>query len=109
MKTYTLPTPVDGQDTWRDGKRYLWLFGLLVPMLPFLAIGLHAATGWTATLWLGPVVLLGIVPMIDLIAGFDPTNPPEQLTAVLEQDRYYRWIVYVYIPIQYAGFIVAMW
>jgi alkane 1-monooxygenase len=113
MKTYTLPTSdpaaPDGQITWRDGKRYLWLFGLLVPLLPFMAIGLHAWTGWEATLWLGPVVLLGIVPMIDLIAGFDPTNAPEELTAILEEDRYYRWIVYAYIPIQYAGFIVAMW
>ena len=32
MKTYALSTSLDGQDTWRDGKKYLWLIGLVVPL-----------------------------------------------------------------------------
>ena len=27
----------------------------------------------------------------------------------LEKDRYYRWITYAFLPIQYAGFVGAMW
>ena len=27
----------------------------------------------------------------------------------LEQDRYYRWITYLFLPIQYAGFVGAFW
>ena len=33
------------QPTWRDGKRYAWLLGLLVPLLPFMACGLVQLTG----------------------------------------------------------------
>ena len=32
--------------TWTDRKRYLWLIGLVVPSLAFLAVGMYAATGW---------------------------------------------------------------
>ena len=27
----------------------------------------------------------------------------------LEQDRYYRWITYLFLPIQYVGFVGALW
>src|SRR5882757_3871503 len=109
MKGYTLSAPVDGQDTWRDGKRYLWILGLVVPLLPFLAIGLQRATGLDAVLWLGPVVLLVVVPLLDLVAGLDPTNPPDEVMEALEEDRYYRWVTYAYLPVQYIGFIASMW
>jgi alkane 1-monooxygenase len=113
MKSYALSAPVDGSadstETWRDGKRYLWLLGLVVPLLPFLAIGLQRATGLDAVLWLGPVVLLVVVPLLDLVAGLDPTNPPDEVMEALEEDRYYRWVTYAYLPVQYAGFIASMW
>jgi alkane 1-monooxygenase len=92
---------------WTDPKRYLWLIGLVVPLLGFAAIGLHAATGWGGWLWLGPIVVLVVVPAIDLVAGLDRTNPPEEMVEALENDRYYRWITYLYLPAQYAGFAVA--
>ncbi|MBC3191195.1 fatty acid desaturase [Pseudonocardia sp. C8] len=103
MKTYPLSRPVDGRDTWHDGKRHAWLLGLVVPILPFLAIGLHLLTGLSVMLWLGPVVVLVIVPAIDLVAGHDPTNPPDEVMEQLEEDRYYRWVTYAYLPLQYAG------
>ncbi|MPY99116.1 MAG: alkane 1-monooxygenase [Actinophytocola sp.] len=109
MKSYSLATPVEGRDTWRDQKRYLWMLGLLVPALPFLAAGLHAATGFAAFLWLGPVMFLVITPLIDLVAGRDPTNPPDEVIEALENDRYYRWVTYLYLPLQYAGLVYGMW
>ncbi|BBG01029.1 MULTISPECIES: fatty acid desaturase [Pseudonocardia] len=109
MKTYPLAEPVDGKYSWQDGKRYAWLLGLVVPILPFLAIGLHQLTGLSAVLWLGPVVVLVIVPAIDLVAGKDPTNPPDEIMAELEEDRYYRWVTYAYLPVQYAGLITGIW
>ncbi|MBN9797842.1 MULTISPECIES: fatty acid desaturase [Pseudonocardia] len=108
MRTYALSEPVNGHHTWHDGKRYAWLLGLLVPVLPFLAIGLHLATGWSVALWLGPIVVLGIVPTIDLFAGKDPTNPPDEVMEELEEDRYYRWVTYAYLPLQYAGLFAGM-
>ena len=97
------------QSTWRDAKRYLWILGLTMPLLPFLAVGLHQLTGWGVWLWLGPIVILGIVPLIDWAAGLDPSNPPDSVIKSLEQDRYYRWLTYLFLPLQYAGFALAFW
>jgi alkane 1-monooxygenase len=94
---------------WRDHKRYLWLIGLVVPSLAFIAIGMWELTGWGVWFWIGPIVILGIVPAIDLVAGLDRSNPPDDVIEALEQDRYYRWITYLFLPIQYAGFIGAMY
>ena len=94
---------------WRDRKRYLWLIGLVVPSLAFVAFGMHALTGQGAWFWIGPVVILVIVPAIDLVTGLDRSNPPDDLIAALEGDRYYRWITYLFLPIQYAGLLGALW
>jgi alkane 1-monooxygenase len=95
--------------TWRDGKRYAWLLGLLVPTLPFLAWGLVHLTGLGAFWFFGPVLLFGIFPALDLIVGMDAANPPDSVIKWLEQDRYYRWCTYVFLPIQYAGLVFACW
>ncbi|HWM75630.1 MAG TPA: fatty acid desaturase, partial [Nocardioides sp.] len=66
-------------------------------------------TGLGAWFWIGPVVILVIVPAIDLIAGLDRSNPPDDAIETLEKDKYYRWITYLFLPIQYAGFVGAMY
>lgn len=95
--------------TWRDPKRYLWLLGLVVPTLPFLAWGLVELTGLGVFWFYGPVLVFGIFPLLDLAVGLDARNPPESVIKALEQDRYYRWCTYAYIPVQYAGLIFACW
>lgn len=95
--------------TWRDGKRYAWLLGLLVPTLPFLAWGLVEATGLSVFWFFGPMLVFTVFPVIDLIVGTDRANPPESMVRWLEQDRYYRWCTYLYLPIQYVGLVVACW
>ncbi|MFM8515423.1 MAG: fatty acid desaturase [Actinomycetota bacterium] len=96
-------------DTWRDHKRYLWLVALLMPLLPFLAIGLFTLTDMAVWLWLGPLVILGLVPVIDVLTGLDRSNPSDDVIEALERDRYYRWITYLFLPLQYAGFATAFW
>jgi alkane 1-monooxygenase len=95
--------------TWHDAKRYLWLLGLFVPTLPFLAWGLVQVTGVGAFWFYGPVLVFGIFPLADLLFGMDAENPPDSAVKWLEQDRYYRWCTYLYIPIQYAGLVFACW
>jgi len=95
--------------TWRDGKRYAWLLGLLVPSLPFIVYGLVHLTGVGALWYLGPVVVFVVFPVLDLIVGVDSENPPDSVIKWLEQDRYYRWCTYVFLPIQYGGLIFACW
>jgi alkane 1-monooxygenase len=101
--------PEGSTEGWRDRKRYLWLIGLVVPSLAFIAIGMWRLTGWGVWFWIGPVVILGVVPAIDLVAGLDRSNPPDDVIEALEKDRYYRWITYLFLPIQYAGFVGAFW
>jgi alkane 1-monooxygenase len=94
---------------WHDPKRYAWLLGLIVPTLPFLAYGLVEATGLGVFWWYGPFLVFVIFPVLDLLAGMDATNPPDSVIKWLEQDRYYRWCTYAFLPIQYAGLVLACW
>jgi alkane 1-monooxygenase len=113
MATGGAATPADGgelaEGSWRDHKRYAWLLGLIVPTLPFLAWGLVELTGWGVFWFYGPFLVFGIFPLLDLVVGMDAQNPPDSVIKWLEQDRYYRWCTYAYIPIQYAGLLLACW
>jgi len=93
---------------WRDPKRHLWLFGLVVPLLPFGAYLLVRSTGWSGFWWLGPMWILGLMPVLDTVGGVDTSNPPESAVARLEADRFYRWATYLFVPIQYAGFVFSV-
>jgi alkane 1-monooxygenase len=100
----TAPAPAVA---WRDGKRHLWPLGLLVPLLPFGASWLAGGTGWAAAWWMGPIIVFGLIPLLDTAFGRDATNPPEEAVPALEADRYYRWCTWLYLPLQYAGFLWA--
>jgi alkane 1-monooxygenase len=103
-------TVPEGSTTqWKDEKRYLWLLGLVVPSLAFLAWGLVALTGWSGFWYLGPIVVFVVVPAVDLLAGLDRSNPPDDVIEALENDKYYRWITYLFLPIQYAALVWACW
>ena len=90
---------------WHDPKRYLWVLGTAMPLLPFAAMGAHARTGHGVWLWLGPIVILGILPLVDWLGGDDDVNPPEAVIRALEADPYYRWLAILFLPLQYAGFV----
>ena len=96
---------------WRDGKRYLWLLGAVVPGFLFAGWGLVNLTGWGLFWWMGPLFVYLIIPFLDIFFGDDASNPPEEIVAWLEQDRYYRWCTYLFLPLQFASlvFVCAMW
>jgi alkane 1-monooxygenase len=94
---------------WRDPKRYAWLLGLVVPLLPFLAWGMVEATGAGVFWFLGPIVVFGAFPLFDLWRGLDPSSPPDEVIKRLEDDRYYRRCTYAFLPIQFAGLVLAAW
>jgi alkane 1-monooxygenase len=101
--------PTTTPTRWRDPKRYAWLLGLIVPTLPFLAFGLVHLTGLGVFWFYGPFLVFGVFPLLDLLIGGDARNPPDSVIKWLEQDRYYRWCTYLFIPIQYAGLVFACW
>ncbi|HTB49703.1 MAG TPA: alkane 1-monooxygenase [Solirubrobacteraceae bacterium] len=99
-----LPAP-----RWRDRKRYAWLLGLIVPLLPFISWGLVEATGLGVFWFYGPVLIFAVFPLLDLLVGLDASNPPDSVIKWLERDRYYRWCTYAFLPLQYAGLVFACW
>jgi len=94
---------------WKDRKRYLWLLGLIVPALVVTSYLAVEATGLGIFWWDGPIVMLGIIPVLDYLVGSDTENPPESALAWLENDPYYRWATYLYLPTQYLSLLLACW
>ncbi|MGH3564056.1 MAG: alkane 1-monooxygenase, partial [Mycobacterium sp.] len=99
---------------WRDKKRYLWLLGLVAPTLLFAVLPIIWAMnqlGWQSAaqvaFWIGPILVYVILPALDLRFGPDGQNPPDELVERLENDRYYRYCSYAYIPFQYASVILG--
>ena len=94
---------------WSDPKRYLWLLGLVAPAL--------VASSWLAVRttelgvfwWSGPILTFGIIPVLDYLVGADAENPPDSALARLENDPFYRWATYLYLPIQYLSLVLACW
>lgn len=94
---------------WRDKKRYLWPLGLLVPLSPFAAwflvdkfsLGLF----WAIGAWL----IVIVIPLIDLLAGEDGNSPPDEAIPHLQEDRFYRWCTYLFLPLQYVGLVFVAW
>jgi alkane 1-monooxygenase len=93
--------------SWHDPKRYLWLFGLVVPAVPFIAWGLVELTGLGIMWWAGPFVVFALIPFLDQVIGKDSSNPPDSAIKYLEQDRYYRWCTYLFLPLQFAAIVFA--
>jgi alkane 1-monooxygenase len=93
--------------SWSDGKRYAWLLGIIVPLAPFIAWGFALATGWGGFYFFGPLLVFVAFPLLDIAVGMDSSNPPDSILKYLEQDRYYRWCTYIFIPVQYGGLVLA--
>lgn len=102
-------------ESWRDPKRYLWLWGLLAPTGLFVvgipAVWALAAMGRPGLIhivfWLGPILLYLVIPIADRMVGTDGSNPPDAIVATLERDRYYRYLTYLYLPCQYATLLAG--
>ena len=97
------------EEPWRDKRRYLWPLGTVMPALPIAAYGLVHLTGLTLFCWLGPIILFVVLPTLDLLIGRTSDNPPESERARLEADRYYRWITYLFLPVQYVSLVFTCW
>ncbi|WP_234815401.1 alkane 1-monooxygenase [Mycolicibacterium duvalii] len=50
-----------------------------------------------------------VIPLLDFLVGSDSDNPPDSALQHLEQDRFYRWATYLYLPAQYVSLVLACW
>ncbi|MBJ7354420.1 MAG: alkane 1-monooxygenase [Thermoleophilaceae bacterium] len=103
------PVELNQPETWHDPKRYAWLLGLIIPCAPFIAWALVELTGLGFFWYGGPLIVFVAFPIFDQLIGTDSENPPDSVLAWLEADKYYRYVVFAYIPLQYAGLVFACW
>lgn len=94
---------------WSDRRRRLWLVSLLLPMLPLASLLAWRAWPQALLLWLTPVTVYGLVPLLDLLCGEDRNNPPESLVPALEEDRWYRWLTWLTVPAVWLTVAVTAW
>ena len=100
--------PAGSTAQWKDNKRYLWLIGLVVPSLAFIAFGMFQLTGWSVWLWIGADHHPRRRPRHRPVRRPRPLQPARRRDrARWRSDKYYRWITYVFLPIQYVGFLGA--
>lgn len=59
--------------------------------------------------WLPILTFYLLIPLADLLIGKDPTNPDETDVSALSQQRYYRILVLLTLPVATASLISGMW
>jgi alkane 1-monooxygenase len=99
---------------WQDRKRRLWMMGLVFPTLIItvtpIVWGMNQLGWYPASqvlFWMGPILLYVIMPALDLRFGADGQNPPDEVIEQLENDKYYRYCTYAFVPFQIISFIMA--
>jgi len=105
MTTATAAAPT----AWIDRKRYLWMLGFTVMLMPLTGVQLAQATGWSVFYWFAPLFIYTALPLLDWMIGTDASNPPESAVPALEADRYYRHLVYAAVAVEYAVWIFAFY
>lgn len=95
------------ESNWIDGKRYAWLLGWIAPAAPLISGALVLTTGLDIFWWFAPVFIYVVIPLLDILVGTDTANPPESRITELEEDTYYRWCTYLFIPILYLSLIFS--
>ena len=94
---------------YQDRKRWAWALSVVYPLLPFLGIAAHAATGFQILLGLPLLISYGLMPLLDALIGEDENNPPEAVVPALEEDRYYRWLTWATVPLHFVALIGCAW
>ena len=93
---------------WKD-KRWLWLFSPAIPLAFTASLVASAWSGQWGWLLFAPVFIHLVMPLLDSLFGEDFSNPPESAVAQLDQDVFYRALVWAYVPFQLGGTVFGAW
>ena len=107
--TYTYQDPTRGPTAYRDRRRWLWLGSVANPLIPFVGLWLHHATGQELWLLTPLVIAYGVGPLLDWLLGEDENNPPEAVVPQLEADLYYRVLTWITVPLHFVTLIGCAW
>lgn len=93
--------------TYRDRKRFLWVFSVLTPSVPGLCalVLLHGGAEFWAFV---PLLFYYVcVPLLDTLVGEDNSNPPEEVVEKLSADNFYRVLLHLTLPVFYFSFLTT--
>ncbi len=80
-----------------------------MPLLVATHLWRYVQDGSVFWLWVLPLFIHILIPVLDTWLGEDTGNPPESAVAALEQDRWYRALVALYVPMQWVVTILGAW
>jgi alkane 1-monooxygenase len=103
-------TAADGSPIrYQDRKRWAWMLSVVWPLVPFIGIAAHHASGHEAALAIPLLISYGLMPLLDALIGEDTNNPPEAVVRQLDADRYYRWLTWATVPLHFVALIGCAW
>ena len=108
-KRYSAIEPTGERIEYADRKQWGWLLSVVYPLLPFVGIAVHAASGYQIALGLPLLISYGLMPLLDALFGEDRNNPPEAVVPQLEAERYYRWLTWATVPLHFVALIGCAW
>ena len=109
MATYSMNHPEKGEISYTDKKRYLWFMSITFPLMPLMTIYWFTQTGLEALLAIPLGINYLLLPALDWAIGSDSSNPPEELVPQLEEDRYYRILTYLTVPMHFIVLLAFAW
>ncbi|MBH9551857.1 alkane 1-monooxygenase [Inhella gelatinilytica] len=90
---------------YRDPKRYAWLLSALFPLTVVWHLLRFEQTGWLGWLFITPLVIYGVLPLLDALIPLDERNPPEAAVRQLEGDPWYPLLTALFVPL-YFGLVL---
>lgn len=113
MKGHADTLADDRTTHYADSKRWSWLLAVVYPLQPFIPIGLHAQTGTEAWFAL-PFVFIyfvapAVAPLFNRLLGESRDNPPDGFIEQLDQDVYYRLLIYLTVPLYFITLFGTVW
>ncbi len=94
---------------YRDPKRWLWLLSALFPLLVVLNLLRFERGDGLGWLYVTPLFIYVLIPLLDHWLGPDTRNPPDEAVAALEADPWYRALVAGFVPIYYLLVVLGAW
>lgn len=92
-----------------DKKRYFWWLPLFVAISPMLGIFLAIRYENQVYAWLTAILWYVVLPIADAIVGRDRGNPPDAAVPDMENDFYYKFLVWLSIPLFFFSWVAGAW
>lgn len=110
MTSFTGTADSGEEVIYTDHKRHLYWLILITSAVSLSSIWLYFALGKNPLVTLIPAVFYYLfTPIMDVIMGEDPHNPPEEVVNAMAADNYYRFIVHTLVLVAivvYLSFVV---